>query len=329
MATQPVVPSAVSAPPITRAGQRALRRRGDTSGGRRGETLAAYLFLLPYLVVLIVFFLGVSIYVVGLSFFSLDIGFTPPVFVGLHNYQVLFNQLSDFADSYFWISMVNILKFVVVVVICQTILALVLAVLLQSITFARGIFRTIFYIPAVTSSVATALIFLWLYNPDGVINYLLYLVHIPGPDWLNNPTFALPALMALNIWTTSATFMIYFLAALQDIPRELTEAASVDGANRFQAFWYVTIPLLRPVIFLVVALGTIGAFQMFDQAKFMTDGGPLNSTLTPLLEIYNSAFQDSRFGLAAAMTVLLFIVIFIVTILQRRLIDPSTNTSNS
>lgn len=329
MASQPVSSnaSAASAPPLTKAGRRALRRGDNAPRGRRGETLAAYLFLLPYLVVLVVFLLGVSVYGIVLSLFTVDIGFSAPVFVGLHNYSILFNQLADFADSYFWISMVNILKFVVVVVIGQTILALVLAVLLQSITVARGLFRTIFYIPAVTSSVATALIFLWLYNPDGIINYLLYLIHISGPDWLNNPTFALPALMALNIWTTAASFMIYFLAALQDIPRELTEAASVDGANRFQGFWYITIPLLRPAIFLVVALGTIGGFQMFDQAKFMTNGGPLNSTLTPLLEIYNSAFQDSRFGLAAAMSVLLFIVIFIVTIIQRRLIDPSTSNS--
>ncbi len=172
---------------------------------------------------------------------------------------------------------------------------------------------------------ATALIFLWLYNPDGLINYLLSLVHISGPDWLNDPLFALPALMLLNIWTTAAAFMIYFMAALQDLPKELLEASAIDGANRFQTFRYITVPLLRPTIFLVVALGTIGSFQMFDQAKFMTNGGPLNSTLTPLLEIYNAAFNDAHFGLAAAMSVLLFIIIFIVTIVQRRLIEPSAS----
>ena len=221
--------------------------------------------------------------------------------------------------------MANIFKFVIGVVISQTILTLILALILQATIFGRGIFRTIFYIPAVTSSVATALIFLWFYNPDGLINYLLSLVHISGPDWLNDPLFALPALMLLNIWTTAASFMIYFMAALQDLPRELLEASSVDGANRFQTFRYITVPLLRPTIFLVVALGTIGGFQMFDQAKFMTNGGPLNSTLTPMLEIYNAAFQDAHFGLAAAMSVLLFIIIFIVTIVQRRLIEPSAS----
>jgi multiple sugar transport system permease protein len=142
---------------------------------------------------------------------------------------------------------------------------------------------------------------------------------------LNNTTFALPSIILLNIWTTGAAFMIYFLAALQDVPQEIVEAAKVDGANSFQAFINVTLPMLRPAIFLVVALGTIGAFQVFDQAKFMTNGGPANATLVPLLEIYNAGFQDGHFGLAAAMAVLLFIIIFIVTLIQRRLIDPSGN----
>jgi len=293
--------------------------------GRRGETLAAYAFLAPYLCVLIVFFALVALYGVGLSLFSLDLGFTPPQFVGLHNYQLLFQQLvTNPGLSPFWISLANILKFTAIVVSGQTVLALILAMLLQTLVRGKGIFRTIFYIPALTSSVATALIFLWLYNPDGLINYLLSLLHIAGPDWLNDPFWALPALILLNIWTTAASFMIYFLAALQDLPREILEAAEVDGANRFQVLWRVTLPLLRPTTFLVVALGTIGAFQMFDQAKFMTNGGPLNATLTPMLEIYNAAFTDSRFGQAAAMSVLLFLLIFSVTLLQRRFIDTGT-----
>lgn len=332
MAMQSTTPSVTSAPPITAEGQRKLRRGlGRPPKGSRGEALAAYLFLLPYLFVIGVFFVFVSIYGIGLSLFKIDIGFTPPEFVGFHNYQVLFNQLSDVANSDFWTSMINIIKFVVVIVIFQTMLALILAMLLQNEVLKnrptiRGVFRTLFYIPALTSSVAVSLIFLWFYNPNGVINYLLSQVHIPGPLWLEDPNFALPSIMLLNIWTTSASFMLYFMAALQDIPGELIEAAEVDGANRFQAFWSITLPLLRPAIFLVVALGTIGGFQMFDQAFFMTNGGPLNSTLTPLLEIYNTAFQNNQFGLASAMSVILFIVIFIVTIIQRRLIDPGTQS---
>lgn len=332
MATQPATPSVASAPPITAAGRRHLiPRREETPRARPGETLAAYLFLLPYIFVMGVFLVFVSLYGIGLSFFKVDIGFTTPEFVGFHYYQLLFGQLSDVADSDFWTSMINIIKFVVVIVTFQTLLALVLAIMLQHSVMKnrptlRGIFRTIFYIPALTSSVAVALIFLWFYNPNGLFNYLLSLIHIQGPLWLEDPFWALPSIMVLNIWTTSAAFMIYFLAALQDIPQELIEAAEVDGANRFQAFWNVTLPLLRPSIFLVVALGTIGGFQMFDQVFFMTNpvGGPLNSTLTPLIQIYNEAFQNNRFGLSAAMSVILFIIILVVTLVQRRFIDPGT-----
>jgi multiple sugar transport system permease protein len=325
MATQPVGQSVSKAPPLIAERNRRFARGGGSGSKRdRAEALAAYLFLTPYLLVLLVFLVFVSLFGLGLSFFRIDLGFTGPVFIGLKNYTFIFNQLSNVGLSDFWTSMINIVKFTFFVVIGQTILALALALVLQAVVRGRGGFRTIFYIPAVTSSVATSLIFLWLYNPDGIINYILSLVHISGPDWLNDVFWALPALMFLNIWTTAASFMIYFLAALQDLPKELLEASEVDGANRFQTFWYITIPILRPTIFLVVALGTIGAFQMFDQAKFMTNGQPLNSTLTPMLEIYNAGFQDGRFGLAAAMSVILFIVIFAVTIIQRRLIDTGS-----
>lgn len=322
MASESVSPTQISS--SARREVPVRRRRRGVSEGRPGETLAAYLFLAPYLFVLGVFFVFASLYGLGLSFFRLDIGFSTPQFVGTYYYEQLFKQLFNGANSEFWISMGNIIKFVIVVVIGQTILALLLAMLLQAVSVkARGAFRTIFYLPSVTSSVAVSLIFLWFYNQQGLINYFLSLFGIKGPDWFGNPTFALPAIMILNIWTTAATYMLYFLAGLQDLPRELYEAAEVDGADRFHLFMNITVPLLRPVIFLVVALGTIGSFQMFDQVMFMTNppGSPLNSTLTPLVEIYNMAFQYNHFGYAAAMSVILFVVIFAVTIVQRRFID--------
>src|SRR5689334_5210274 len=197
-------PSLSSSPPTSE--WRRLRRRSGGSGARPGETLAAYLFLLPYLLVLVVFYLFVSLYGIGLSLFRVDIGFTAPEFVGTRYYELLFSQLSDIANSDFWTSIFNILRFTVVVVTGQTILALILLVLLQNAPIFRVFFRTVFYLPAVTSSVAVALIFFWLYAPQGAINYLLSLIHVGGPQWLQDPTFALPALMLLNIWTTAATF---------------------------------------------------------------------------------------------------------------------------
>ncbi len=320
MATQPTAGTATTsiAQSLSRATQREQR---PDKGWRVGETLSAYLFLAPYLIVLGVFTIFVSLYGIGLSLFRVDIGFTTPQFVGLHYYQLLFQQLGDVTNSDFWTSMLNIIKYTFFTVIGVTCFALILAVLLHNVAFLKGVFRTVFYLPAVTSSVAVSLIFLWLYAPQGAINYLLSVAHITGPDWLNDPVWALTALIIVNVWATAATFMIYFLAALQDIPQELIEAAEVDGAGRFAAFMNVTLPLLRPAIFLVVALATIGAFQMFDQAKFMTNGGPLRATLTPLLEIYNKGFGENQFGYAAAMSVILFVVIFIFTMVQRRLID--------
>jgi multiple sugar transport system permease protein len=208
MATQSSGPSVASAPPLTAEGRRRLMRGSGGSVRRRSQTITAYLFLTPYLFVLLVFLVFVALYGVGLSFFRIDLGFTGATFVGFKNYTQLFNQLANPGLSDFWTSMINILKFTVGVVIGQTILALCLALVLQAVTRARGTWRTLFYVPAVTSSVATSLIFLWLYNPDGIINYLLSLVHISGPDWLNNVTFALPSLMLLVIWSTGASFMM-------------------------------------------------------------------------------------------------------------------------
>jgi multiple sugar transport system permease protein len=288
------------------------------------EAIAAYLFLAPYLILLAVFTIFAVIYGFYLSFFRVDLGFSAPVFIGLRNYTSLWNQLFYHGGvGDFWISMINIVKYAVAVVIGQTIFALVLALLLHRVRFLQGIFRTIFYLPAVTSSIAVSLIFLYLYTPQGGINYMLSWLHVIGPNWLSDPNSALPAIVLLNLWTTAPTFMIFYLGALQGLPTPIYEAAEVDGAGPFQIFWNITLPLLRPITFLVIALGTIGAFQVFDQIIIMTQpqGGPLKSTLTPVVEMYVTAFGNNKFGLAAAMSVVLFIFVFLITLVQRRFID--------
>ena len=291
---------------------------------RLQNIFAAYSFLAPFLLVLACFTLIAFIYAFYLSFYKVDFGFTEPKFVGLNNYKFLFQNLQR-PDDIFRQSLINVLKYTVGVVTVQTVVALLMAVLLNQPIRAKGFFRTAFYLPSLTSSVAISLIFLWLYNEHGAINALLGALHLPTNNWLNDPNTALPSIMLLNIWTTAPTFMLLYLAALQDIPESIYEAARIDGVNGWQMLTQITVPLLRPTTFLVVALGTIGAFQVFDQVYVMqgAQGGPLGSTNVPALDIYTTAFLQGQMGMACAEAVILFIVIFTFTVLQRRFIDAN------
>jgi multiple sugar transport system permease protein len=288
---------------------------------QRAEFFSAYGFLAPFLIILITFTVIAGAVAFGLSFFKLDLGFTPPVFAGLHNYQIVWYELTHNGD--YFAAVTNGVKYAIMVVFAQTVVALALALLLNQKIRGRSIFRTVFFLPSLTSSVAMSIIFLWLYNNNGAINYVLSLVGIPSHNWLNDTNLALPSIAMLAIWSTAPTMMLFYLAALQDIPETLLEAARVDGANTWQTLWHITIPLLRPATFVVVVLGSIGAFQAFDQVYIMQgpDGGPLNSTLTPVVEIYNYAFRDSLWGLACAQAFTLFIIIFTIALLERRFID--------
>jgi multiple sugar transport system permease protein len=161
---------------------------------------------------------------------------------------------------------------------------------------------------------------MFIFNNFGLLNTLLDKVGIVGPNWLADPKYALKAIMGLNIWTTTGTLMIIFLAALQDVPRDVLEAAAIDGATGIQAVWSIVVPLVRPATFFVVANGIIGSLQVFDQAFIMSGGtgGPQNSTLTAVLYIYINAFGNSFYGVAAAASFVLFAFIFIMTMVIRR-----------
>jgi len=206
-----------------------------------------------------------------------------------------------------------------------------MAVALNSKVRGLRFFRVAWYAPSVTASVVVALIFYWLYLKTGFINLLLdglfgWAGYQPQ-DWLNQTSTALPAIMTMNIFTTAPTFMIMFLAALQDIPKDLYEAASIDGAIGARVFWSITLPLLRPVIFLVVVLGTIGTLQVFDQIYVMTEGGPQRATLTVSFLIWKAAFKDSQvdgMAFASAMAFILFVIIFVLFLIQQRFIERSS-----
>ena len=218
----------------------------------------------------------------------------------------------------FLISIKNTIVYTIGVVPIQTLLALVLAFIMNQKLRGRAFFRLAFYLPAVTSSVVTSIIFVWIYSKPGLLNYLLSLIGVEGTDWLFNTKTALFAIMALNIWTTSGYFMISFLAGLQSIPPSLYEAAKIDGANAWQQFWNITVPMVRPITYFVVVLGLIGCFQVFDQIYVMSAGGPVNSTTTMSYFTYNNSFKFFRLGYGAASAVILAFIIFGATWLQKK-----------
>ena len=292
--------------------KRSPNRRSSWHPGRRAEALAAYAFLTPAIVVLGLFTFGPIVFSLALAFFDWNLLAPGRTFVGLGN----FVELSG--DEVFRIALRNTFVYALGVVPVQTFLALLLAVAVNQGIPARGFFRAAFYLPAITSSVVTSVILLWIFSKTGLLNYLLSLVGITGEDWIGSPRYALASIMALNVWSTSGYFMITFLAGLQSIPKSLYEAAELDGAGWWSQFRHVTLPGLRPTVFFVVTLGLIGCFQVFDQIYVMSSGGPVNATTTASYYIYNSAFKYFRLGYAAAASIVLFLLIFAVTEVQRR-----------
>ena len=305
----------------------------------RREALTAYLFISPYLITAGIFTFGVLIYVFYTSFTNLTASFAAAnaKFVGVANY------IRAFRDSDFRIALSNVFWYFVIVTTIQTIGAILLAVLLNARLRGMRFFRTLLYAPSVASAVVVSLIFLWLYLRTGFINYVLgtNIAWLQDPRRLfdglyaalglknvpvfwRGPSITWLAIMALNIFTTIPTFMVMFLAALQDIPVHLYEAASLDGATGVRAFWSITLPLLRPIITLVVILGTIGTFLIFAQVSIMTEGGPLNTTLVPLYLIYKKtigAGTQAEAGFGAAMAFILAFIIITINIIQRRYIE--------
>ncbi|MGQ9700640.1 MAG: carbohydrate ABC transporter permease [Candidatus Bipolaricaulaceae bacterium] len=281
------------------------------------EWLTAYVFLAPWLFVFGTFTAFAVSRAFYLSFTKYDL-LSPPKWVGLKNYIDLFHN-----EEFVKYALPNTLKYVAGVVPTQTVISLLIAFALDQKIRLRRFFRTLFYVPSVTSSVVISLIFVWMFSKVGVVNAILKMLGLSPINWLTSTTWALPTIMIVNIWSTIGTMMLIFLAGLQDIPSEYYEAAMIDGASRPQIFLRITIPLLRPVIFFVVTMGVIGCFQVFDQIYVMTAGGPLNSTLTIAYLIYKAAFRSTtpRMGYACAVAFVLAAMIFIVTMIQRRIIE--------
>lgn len=279
------------------------------------QNTIGYFFMMPTLFVLGVFVILPILYAIFLSFHQVQLlGEIEYEFVGMRNFLRLIQ------DERVWIALKNTVQYVLIVVPCQTILALFLAITLNSAIKGKNIWRVILFLPTVTSSAVLTLIFMWIYNSNGLLNYLLEIVGLPTYNWLGDPQVALKGIMVMNIWSSAPFFMVIYLAALQDIPKSLYEAAMIDGAKRWQQFFYITIPQLKPVTFFVVTMGIIGTFQLFDQSYIFSggSGGPNNATLTMVLLIYQYVFRDLQMGYAAALAFLLAMVIILTTAIQRR-----------
>lgn len=253
---------------------------------------------MPWLAGFVVFHLGPILFATGLSFFDWVLTASPS-WRGLAHYDRLVH------DDVFWISLRNSAYYTAVTVPVGAMLAFGLALLLNRSWTGMGLFRSLFFTPALVSGVAIAIVWGWLFNPRfGAVNGLLRTLHLPEPGWLGDPRWAMPVIIMLGLWSVGGTMLIY-LAALQSIPRELYDAARLDGAGRWQATRHVTLPMVSSITFFVLVVGTITSLQVFTPTYVLTGGGPNNSTLTLPLYIYQNAFTYGRIGYSAALTVVL------------------------
>lgn len=282
---------------------------GETGWKKTGTVL---LFLLPNLVGFLIFTLVPVISSLGLSLFKWDL-LSQPVFVGLANFRTLAS------DAAFWQAFRNTITFIVGYIPLVTAAGLGVALVLNQRLRFQAFFRTAFFLPVISSWVAVALIWQWLFNPlYGVVNHLLSLVGIAGPAWLYDPHWAMPAVILASVWKDLGFVAVLYLAGLQALPPDYYEAANLDGATLWQQFRHVTLPLLTPTTFFVVIISLINSFQVFDQVFVMTGGGPAGATSVLVEQIYRNAFRYGKMGYASAMSWVLFALVFLATFLQLR-----------
>jgi multiple sugar transport system permease protein len=339
----------------------ARSRRAAPSGIRRGESAAGWMFTLPVIIILGVFLLVpvlMALWVSVSDWTGRGSPLAPDVdYVGLDNYAAVTGG-GGLAERDFGIALRNNAWYALLVVPLQTVLSLFLAVLVnRAVLRGRGLFRTAFYFPSVTSSVAITVLWLFLFSTSGVVNEVLSWIGVSGPNWFNDPrgivhnllaavgvssgpaaltdggflgiswwdwlagpSVAMTAFILMAVFTTSGTFMLLFVAALQNLGGDVQEAAMMDGASGWQRFRLVTLPQLRPTLFTVLTLGLIGCWQVFDQIYTGTQGAPGKTTLTPAYLSYQSAFLSQEWGRGAAIAFILFAIIVVLTILQRWLL---------
>ncbi|MEJ7839908.1 MAG: sugar ABC transporter permease [Thermomicrobiales bacterium] len=286
--------------------QRKSRRVGS-------QTAIAYAFLAPSLILFLIFRHGPAVFSLILSMFNWTM-VDDPEFVGTRNFE----QLAQ--DEIFWKALWNTVKYTIFAVPPDIILALLLAVLLNQQLRGMKFFRLAYFIPVVTSGALVAIVWRWLYQPRGILNGFLADFGLTPQRWLTDLDLVLPSIAVMAIWKHVGFNMLILLAGLQSIPPELEEAARLDGAGRMRIFFNITLPLLKPVLVLATILTTIGSFQMFDAAFVMTGGGPYYGSTTLVYYTYLKAFDQYQMGYGATIAFVLFLIILVVTLIQRRVL---------
>lgn len=290
--------------------RRLASRRGTS---RRALRRAGWLMVTPALAHTVLWIAIPVLATFILSFTDYEV-FSAPAFIGLDNYVELWN------DDVFRKATWNTVVYTFFTVPFSMAIAVVVAVALNQKLRMRTAYRAAFFLPQVTATVAIAMVWLWMYNPQyGLLNGVLSFVGLPGQAWLADSNWALWAVIAVGIWQGIGMKMLIYLAALQNIDPNLYEAAALDGASGVRQFFSITLPMLKPATFFVFVVSIIGAFQVFDQVYVLTDGGPANATTMMTYEVYRAAFQDFRMGLACAQSVVLFAFLMVLTVINRRL----------
>jgi len=280
---------------------------------RRGDSRSAYLLLAPVLAFFFVFQYYPIVKSFGISFMRYGLLLKQTPFIGFDNY------VRQLHDPFFLSALGNTLIFVAVAVVVGVALALLFAVLVESTKRWAKYYRTLYFIPVVTSLLATSMIWRWLYATDGLLNFLLTWVGLEPQAWLLSEHLALPSLIGITVWKNLGFDLILFSAAIQAIPADYYEASSLDGAGRLQDFFYVTLPQLRPIVVLVCITAVIRSFQVFTIVLAITAGGPVNATRTIVYHIYEQGIQYDEMGYASAAAVILLIIVSVLTWAQFRL----------
>jgi ABC-type sugar transport system permease subunit len=286
----------------------------------RRSDRGAYWFILPYIIFFCAFVAYPLVFSLILVFNRWNI-VTPMEWIGLKNFDRLIG------DALFYRSLLNTLTFLVIHIPLQVVVALALALLLNTGVRGRGLFRAIYFLPVVVSGVAVTILWQQIYSFDyGILNNLLHAAGLPSVPWLVDPRVAMPSIAVMATWKNVGIYIVLFLVGLQNIPRELYEAANLDGASPFRQFRYITLPMLNPTVVVIVVLSTIGGFSLFIEPYVLTGGGPMQSTLSGMLYIYNQAFSFSHMGYAATLGFVYALVILGVVVLQRRVIESDISS---